>query len=189
MGLVDKNLSLRNRNKILVGVWEDEDSLIGATQTLVDQGLNIHDVYTPYPVHGLDRIIGVKRSRLARVAFFCGLTGLSLMTLMIWYMYVHDWPVNVGNKPVRFTPSWIPVMFEGTVLCTAFGMGIFFFLRNRMVHGIKNDLLDERQTDDRMIIAIETSEGVKEADVLKTMKDNGAVEVREMENGIQTVIK
>ena len=86
MGLVDKNLSLRNRNKMLIGVWEDEDALLSASQAVVDKGIHIHDVFTPYPVHGLDRIIGVKRSRLARVAFFCGLTGLSLMFLMIWYM-------------------------------------------------------------------------------------------------------
>ena len=188
MGLVDKNLSLRNRSKMLIGVWEDEDALVSATQTIVDKGVLIHDVYTPYPVHGLDHIIGVRRSRLARIAFLCGLTGLFLMTLMIWYMYVYDWPINVGNKPVRFSPSWIPVMFEGTILCTDYGMGIMFFLRNRMLHGIKNDILDVRQTDDRMIMAVETTEDLDEADLVSTMKANGAVETREMINGVQTVI-
>ena len=107
---------------------------------------------------------------------------------MIWYMYVKDWPVNVGNKPVRFSPSWIPVMFEGTILCTAFGMGIFFFLRNRMLHGIKNDLLDERQTDDRMIMTIETCEGMDEKGLIDLMKEKGAVETREFHQGVQTVI-
>jgi len=188
MGLVDKNLSLRNRKKMLIGIWEDEDTLVSATKSIVDKGINIHDIFTPYPVHGLDHIIGVKRSRLARVAFLSGLTGLILMTTMVWYMYVYDWPINVGNKPVRFSPSWIPVMFEGTILCTAYGMGIIFFLRNRMLHGIKNDILDDRQTDDRMVMAIETEEGLDESQVLSMMKDNGAVETREMVNGVQTVI-
>ncbi len=188
MGILDKNLSLRNRNKMLIGVWEDEDKLVEATDAMVHSGVHIHDIYTPYPVHGLDRLMGVRRSKLARVAFLCGLTGFLLMTTMIWYMYVLDWPVNVGNKPVRFTPSWIPVMFEGTVLCTAYGMGFFFFWRNRMLLGVKNDLLDERQTDDRMIMAIECKDGLNESDVINLMKSNGAVECREMSHGVQTTI-
>jgi hypothetical protein len=82
----------------------------------------------------------------------------------------------------------IPVMFEGTVLCTAYGMGFFFFWRNRLLLGVKNDLLDDRQTDDRMVIAIECVEGMNESDVLNTMKSNGAVELRELINGVQTTI-
>ena len=82
----------------------------------------------------------------------------------------------------------IPVMFEGTVLCTAYGMGFFFFWRNRMLLGVKNDLLDERQTDDRMIMAIECLDGVNESEVLNIMKNNGAVECREMSHGVQTTI-
>lgn len=188
MGILDKKLSLRNRNKMIVGVWEDEDALMDATSEISHKGIAIHDIYTPYPVHGLDRIIGVKRSKLARVAFLCGLTGLILMTTMIYYMYVIDWPINVGNKPVRFTPSWIPVMFEGMVLCTAYGMGFFFFWRNRMLFGVKNDLLDERQTDDRMVMAVELSDSINEQDLISTMKNKGAVEVREFHHGVQTVI-
>ncbi|MCH1544594.1 MAG: DUF3341 domain-containing protein, partial [Bacteroidia bacterium] len=65
---------------MLIGIWEDEDTLVSATKSIVDKGINIHDIFTPYPVHGLDHIIGVKRSRLARVAFLSGLTGLILMT-------------------------------------------------------------------------------------------------------------
>ena len=110
------------------------------------------------------------------------------MTTMIWYMYVHDWHMNIGNKPVRFTPSLAPVMFEGTVLCTAFGMSFFFFWRNRLVHGIKNEILDIRQTDDRMVMAIETTDGMDEKAVLNMMKNHGAVELREFHNGVQTVL-
>ncbi len=90
--------------------------------------------------------------------------------------------------PSAKRPSWIPVMFEGTVLCTAFGMGFFFFWRNRMLHGVKNDLLDERQTDDRMVVAIETTDSMNQSEVIEMMKANGAVETREYVNGVQTVI-
>ena len=57
-----------------------------------------------------------------------------------------------------------------------------------MLLGVKNDLLDERQTDDRMIMAIECTEGLNESDVLNIMKSNGAVECREMTHGVQTTI-
>jgi hypothetical protein len=95
MGILDKKLSLRDRNKMLIGVWEDEDQLVATASELVHAGVHIHDIYTPYPVHGLDRIIGARRSKLARIAFFCAITGFTLMTTMIWYMYVHDWPMNI----------------------------------------------------------------------------------------------
>jgi hypothetical protein len=67
-------------------------------------------------------------------------------------------------------------------------MSFFFFWRNRLVHGIKNELLDIRQTDDRMVIAIETAQGLDQKAILAMMKKGGAVEMREFENGVQTVI-
>jgi hypothetical protein len=80
------------------------------------------------------------------------------------------------------------VLFEATVLCTAFGMGFFFFLRNRMIWGIQPELLDDRQTDDRMIITVETGDHVDENQVLKIMKAHGAVELRERIAGVQTAL-
>ncbi|MBL7811451.1 MAG: DUF3341 domain-containing protein [Bacteroidetes bacterium] len=186
--IIDKNLSLRNRNKMLVGIWQDEDKLMEAAHALVHAGVKVHDVYTPYPVHGLDRVIGVRRSWLSIVAFLCGLTGFSLAILMIWYMYVYDWPMNIGNKPERFSPSWVPIFFESTVLCTAFGMAFFFFWRSRMVHGIQPELIDPRQTDDYLIVTVETGEGVNEKEVLDIMRSNGATELRERVGGVQTTL-
>lgn len=188
MGIIDNNLSLRNRNKMLIGVWEDEDKLVETATALKEAGIKVQDIYTPYPVHGLDRIIGVKRSNLSVIAFICGATGFSLAFLMIWYMYLHDWPMDIGNKPVKFTPSWVPILFESTVLCTAFGMAFFFFWRNRMVHGIKPELLDERQTDDRLIVAIETSSASEEQKVKEIFNKYSPVEIRERMDGIQTVM-
>jgi hypothetical protein len=188
MGIIDNNISVRNRRKLLLGVFDDEDKLMEAASALVHEGVHIQDVYTPYPVHGLDRIIGVKRSNLSVIAFLCGLTGFSLAGLMIWYMYVYDWPLNVGNKPERFTPSWIPVMFESTVLLAAYGMAFFFFIRNRMIWGVKPELLDIRQTDDLMIVSVESGEGVDESKVFDIMRKNGASELRERNGGVSKTI-
>lgn len=188
MGIIDKNLSLRNRNTLLLGVYEDEDNMVAAATALAHAGVPIQDIYTPYPVHGLDRIIGVKRSWLSVVAFLCGMVGFSLAYLMIWYMYVHDWPMNIGNKPERLSPSWVPILFEGTVLITAFGMAFFFFFRSRLAHGIKPELLDIRQTDDLMIICVESGDKVNTSEVFDIMKKNGANELRQRTGGVQTVI-
>lgn len=189
MGIIDNALSLRNRNKMLLGIFDDEDKVIAASSSLVNAGVKIQDVYTPFPIHGLDRVIGVRRTWLTVVAFICGLTGFSLAFTMIWYMYVYDWPIDIGNKPINvITPSWVPILFESTVLCTAFGMAFFFFWRNRLAHGIKPELLDERQTDDRIIIAIETQDAVSDADIMNIMKSNGAIELRERVGGVQTTI-
>ena len=102
-------------------------------------------------------------------------------------MNVHDWPMIVGNKPLVFATSWIPVMFESTVLCTAFGMAFFFFWRNRLAHGIQPELLDERQTDDRMIVVVEAEHATAE-EVLSIYRSTGAVETRERVGGVQTTI-
>ncbi len=189
MPIIDKSLSLRNRNKMLLGVYDDEEKVMAASASLVNAGVRVHDVYTPFPIHGLDRIIGVRRTWLTVVAFLCGFTGFSLAFTMIWYMYVYDWPLDIGNKPVNvITPSWVPILFESTVLCTAFGMAFFFFWRNRLAHGIKAELLDERQTDDRIIIAVETQDAASDSEIIEIMKKNGALELREKVGGVQTTI-
>jgi len=188
MGIIDKNVSLRNRGKLILGVYDDEDKVMSAAKKLAGHGIPVLDIYTPYPIHGLDRVIGIRRTNLTVIAFLCGLTGFSLATLMIWYMNVHDWPMIVGNKPLVFATSWIPVMFESTVLCTAFGMAFFFFWRNRLVHGIKNELLDDRQTDDRSIVAVELTESSDQKSILETMRKHNPVELREFHNGVQTTI-
>jgi Protein of unknown function (DUF3341) len=103
-------------------------------------------------------------------------------------MYVHDWPMNIGNKPERLSPSWVPILFEGTVLITAFGMAFFFFFRSRLAHGIQPELLDIRQTDDLMIICVESGDKVNTAEVFDIMKKNGANELRQRTGGVQTVI-
>jgi len=187
MGIIDKKVSLRNRGRLILGIYNDEDKVMAAARQLAGHGIPVLDIYTPYPIHGLDRAIGVKRTNLTVIAFLCGLTGLSLAALMIWYMNIHDWPMIVGNKPLVFAPSWMPVLFESTVLLTAFGMAFFFFWRNRLAHGIMPELLHERQTDDHMVVVIEADQ-VDESEVLSIYRSTGAVETRARVAGIQTVI-
>lgn len=186
--MIDKKLSLRNRNKLLIGVFDDGDKILDTVKTIKSSGVDIMDCYTPYPIHHLDKAMGLKATNLSVAAFIFGFFGFLAAGSLQYYTMKYDWEMIIHNKPSAFIPSWMPVFFELTVLCTAFGMVATFFIRNRMLHGIKPELLDLRQTDDLMLIAIEVKDGVNESEVLKMYKNGGAIELRERNGGIQTTI-
>src|SRR5690349_12122448 len=116
-----------SHKKMIYGVFNDPDVVINAVKTVRKQGIKIFDVFTPFAVHGLDKAMGVKRSRLPIVAFICGSIGFSLALLLQVYTSHWDWPMNVGGKPSLSIPTYVPVCFEATVLCTGFGMALVFF--------------------------------------------------------------
>ena len=76
----------------------------------------INEVYSPFPIHGLDHALGLKPTRLAITSFIYGCTGLSLALLMMWYMMIEDWPMIIGGKPnfslLQNLPAFIPVTFD-----------------------------------------------------------------------------
>src|SRR5918998_3724893 len=98
-----------NENKFLVGVYDDEDVVLSAVTKVRNGGVRIHEVYTPFPIHGLDEVLGYKRSRLPRAAFMFGLTGTSLALLMQIWMLGFDWPIIIGGKNFVTFPDFIPV--------------------------------------------------------------------------------
>lgn len=169
--------------KFIYGIFDDADALMHAVTAVRKLGVNVHDCYTPFPVHGLDRVMGLKRSNLTVVAFICGAIGCSLAIIFQMYVMVQDWPMNIGGKPNDgYYPSFIPVTFELTILFTAFGMGIAFFIRARLAHGKVEDLVDLRQTDDLFVLAIEQKgHGFDKELVSRTMIQDGAIEIRERE--------
>ena len=121
----------------------------------------VNDVYSPFPIHGIDPIIGVKRTRLAIASFMYAMTGTSLALLGMWYFMISDWPMNIGGKPsfslFENIPAFIPVTFEFSVLCGAHGMAITYFLRNGTLPGMPASNPDPRTTDDKFVMEIKTS--------------------------------
>ncbi|MDX5319925.1 MAG: DUF3341 domain-containing protein [Bacteroidota bacterium] len=169
--------------KFIYGIFDDADAVMQSVVKLRAQGVDIHDCYTPFPVHGLDRAMGIKRSNLTIGAFIFGALGCLTAIVFQLYVMVGDWPMIIGGKPNdAYYPSFIPVTFELTILFTAFGMGILFFIRTKMVHGKVEDLVDLRQTDDLFVVAIEEKSNHfdKEA-VNRTLVAEGALEIRERE--------
>ncbi len=162
----------------VLGVYEDEDVLMDAIKQVREKGVKIEEVYSPFPVHGIEDALGYKRSWLSVAAFMFGITGTSLaLTMQIGMMGV-DWPMIIGGKDFVPIPSFIPVTFEMTVLLAAFGMvGTFFGVSNLKPWG-RPRIYDIRITDDKHVMAIDLDKNdLKEAEIKSIVDGSGASEV------------
>jgi len=168
--------------RFALGVFDDEDVLLHAIENVRAAGVKIYDVFTPFPIHGIDDALGIERSRLPIAAFFYGLCGLSFALWMQIYMLGFDWPMIIGGKPHIALPAFIPVSFELTVLFTCHGMAITFFIITSMYPKPKVHVMDVRSTDDKFVMAIELKDDTSNLGQLtQLLRDNGASEVNEKE--------
>jgi hypothetical protein len=168
-----------NKNFVL-GVFSDEDILLDAVSAVRGKGVKIHEVFSPFPVHGLDERLGYKRTRLPIAAFLFGLTGTSLALFTQIWMLGYDWPMIIGGKNHASLPPFIPVTFEFTVLLSAFGMVITFLIVSDMKPYKWPRQYDIRSTDDKHIMAIDLgSNKLSKDDIRRILKDSGATEVNE----------
>ncbi len=165
-------------NQYILGIFDDEDEVLHAVSEVKAKGIKVEEVYTPFPIHGLDKAVGHARTRLPIAAFMFGFLGFVCAQLLINYTMVFDWPMIIGGKDFFALPDWIPVTFEGTVLFTAFGMVTTFCISNGLYPGKEVEVLDLRITDDRFVMAINVAKNkASEADITKVLKGAGAVEV------------
>ena len=160
-------------NKVFHVMYDDDDTLKDAASALVAKGIRVKDVFSPFPVHGIDPIIGVKRTRLGIAAFMYATTGTTLALLGMWYFMISDWPMNIGGKPsfslIENLPAFIPVTFEFSVLCGAHGMAITYLLRNGTLPGMPASNPDPRSTDDKFIMEITTEQNAMPAEELEAL--------------------
>ena len=168
-------------------MYDDDDVLKDGAKKLVSKGVKINDVFSPFPVHGLDPIIGVKQTRLGIMAFLYGLTGLTLATIGMRYFMVVDWQMNIGGKPnfsyLQNILSFIPISFEFTVLCAAHGMAITYLLVNKTLPGMPAQNPDPRTTDDKFVMEIRLSENtaINESELDELIKGTGFIEIDKKE--------
>lgn len=162
----------------LVGIFDDEDVLVHAVEKVRSSGVKIHEVYTPFPVHGLDTALGYKPSNLPIAAFLFGLTGTILALTMQIGMLGFDWPMDIGGKPYIPLPSFIPVAFELTVLCAAHGMVITFIIISKLRPYRMPYMFDKRSTDDKFVMAIDVDHNKTGKDAIsQLLQENGAIEI------------
>jgi hypothetical protein len=165
----------------VVGIFDDEDILLNGIKNVRGKGVKIHEVYSPFPVHGIDDALGYKRSRLPIAAFMFGITGTSLALLMQIWMLGYDWPMIIGGKDFWSLPPFIPVTFELTVLFAALGMTGTFMIVSDMKPYKWPRQFDLRSTDDKHVMAIDLAKNTSltKAQLSQVLKEAGASEVNE----------
>ena len=144
--------------KFIHAIYDDDDKLLDAIKNLKKNKVTIEEVFTPFPVHGLDHLLDLKPTRLAITAFIYGCIGLTFGLLMINYIMIVDWPQNIGGKPsfslIENLPAFVPVIFELTVFFAAHLMVITFYLRSRLWPFKKAENPIPQTTDDKFLIQI-----------------------------------
>ena len=85
--------------KTIYSIFDDEEILLSSVKEIRSNNIEIEEVFSPFPIHGLDKALGLKETRMAIMAFIYGCLGLSLGALMIYFIMIVDWPQNIGGKP------------------------------------------------------------------------------------------
>jgi len=170
-------------SKVIHALYNDDDVLMEAVLQTRKAHHHIEEVYTPFPVHGLDKAMGLAPTRLAIAAFIYGLIGLSFGTWMMNYMMIQDWPQDIGGKPsfsfIQNMPAFVPIMFEETVFFAAHLMVITFYMRSKLWPFKEAENPDVRTTDDHFLMEIALDEN--EEELTKFLLNTGAVEIKVIE--------
>jgi len=175
-------MSSSTDHKVIINaLYDDDDVLLKGVKDVKSKGYHVEEVYSPFPIHGLDHAMGLAPTRIGTAAFFYGLLGLATAISITYGMMIVDWPMNIGGKP-SFSwgynmPAFVPIMFELTVFFAAHLMVWTFFVRNGIYPGRKPINPDPRTTDDKFLMEVELS-GDKET-LMSLLKETGAIEISE----------
>lgn len=166
-------------SKVIHAIYTDDDVLMSAVKKVKAEKHHIEEIYTPFPVHGLDKAMGLAPTRIAITAFMYGCVGLIVAILMMNFIMIEDWPQDIGGKPsfsyIENMPAFVPIMFELTVFFAAHLMVITFYLRSRMWPFKTAENPDPRTTDDHFLMEIAVHGNEKELESL--LAETGAVEI------------
>lgn len=167
-------------NKVVQAMYNDDDILMDAVKEVRAAKYHIEEVYTPFPVHGLDKAMGLPGTRIAITAFMYGCVGLVFSVWMMNYMMIEDWPQDIGGKPsfsfVQNMPAFVPIMFEMTVFFAAHLMVITFYMRSRLWPFKEAENPDPRTTDDMFVMEVIVDGN--EAELIAFLEKTGTVEIK-----------
>ena len=156
-------------DRLLLATFSHEDDLLAATTAVREKGFHIVDVFTPYAVHGIDKAMGLKPSRLTWVCFVCGMIGaIGMLSFEHWAAAV-SWPIDVGGKPWNSLPSDVPVAFEAAVLLAGFGSVFALLGVSKLFPGKKTNIIHPRVTDDRFVLVIDESDAAFSVSAVKQL--------------------
>ena len=169
----------------LIAMFETTPEVVRAAEKVREAGYKFWDVHSPLPIHGIDRAMGTKRSKVPRISLAGGITGFCTGMSMIWYTDGFDYKLTVGGKPF-FSPLFaFPVSYELTILFTAFAtIGGMFFLNGLPMHyhPVLNYEHIRRGTDDLFFIVIERADPRYNAENTRALLEKvGGREITELE--------
>lgn len=166
-------------SKVIHAYYDDDDVLMQAVKKVKAANHHIEEVYCPFPVHGLDKALGLAPTRIAITSFMYGCLGLTVAIVMMNFIMIQDWPQDIGGKPsfsyIENMPAFVPIMFEMTVFFAAHLMVITFYLRSRLWPFKEAENPDVRSTDDHFIMELEAHGDVD--GLTKLLIETGAVEI------------
>ena len=166
----------------LVGTFSNADSLMRAVKPLRAAGIEVQDVYAPYPIHGLDEAMGIRRTKLPWVTLLAGAFGLTFALCFQYYTAVFDWPLDVGGKPDNSTLAFVPICFELTVLIGGLATVAAFLIKARLYPGKREQLAVYGVTNNLFGLVVRAPDGSTEARLAHDiMSDAGADEIEERE--------
>lgn len=171
---------MKKSKDILFGLYSDEHELFSAIKAANTEHREIYDVFTPFPVHGLDPLLGIQESRLHIAGFVYGLIGCLFAFLSMSWIFTRDWPLIIGGKPHLPIPSFIPIVFELTVLFASIGMVVSYYLVNGQGPGVMNPVLHPRITDDKFCLAFDVTnlEHAKIDNIMAFLRGTEAEEIQ-----------
>jgi hypothetical protein len=172
-------------SKVIHAIYNDDDILLNAVKEVRGAQYHIEEIYTPFPVHGLEKAMGLADTRIAITSFMYGLVGLTVAIVMMNYIMIQDWPQDIGGKPsfsyIENMPAFVPIMFEMTVFFAAHLMVITFYMRSKLWPFKKAENPDVRTTDDHFLMAVDTGNHDIEK-MTSFLYNTGALEISLIEN-------
>jgi hypothetical protein len=169
----------------IIAEFDTPADAMHAAEKVRDAGFRKWDVFTPFPVHGMDKAMGLKNSKVGWFSFLGGVTGYTTGMLMIWFMNKFDYPILVGGKPMFSPFSAFPPSYELTILLGAFGALGGMLLLNRLPrlhHPLLKHKRFELATHDKFFVVIETADSkYNEAETRKLLESTGSKRIEMVE--------
>ncbi|AGW86324.1 QuinolCytochrome C Oxidoreductase Membrane Protein [Blattabacterium sp. (Nauphoeta cinerea)] len=166
-------------NTYVHALYDNDYTLIKSIKIIQYHNYDIHEVYSPFPIHNLTEVLKLKKTNLSFLSFIYGLLGFCMACILTWYTMIWDWPQNIGGKPsfswIRNFPSFIPVIFELSIFFSAHFMCITYLIQCKLFPGRISKNPDPRTTDNMFLIEIYTEKNITQ--LVDLLKQYGAIEV------------
>ena len=179
-------MAKRPRTFGLLAEYETAADLYHACERVRDAGYAAWDAHTPFPVHGLDKAMGLRPSIVPYIVAVMGFSGAGLGFLMQYWMSAVDYPLIISAKPFNSYPAWVPVTFELGILLGSFGAVFGMLGLNKLpqyYHSVFNSSRFPKFSDDRFFISIEARDPKYDLErTRKLLETTGAVSVEEVED-------